>query len=169
MASRGQLLLKIHQNIQLSHICLCSRPLISHKVMTGNQTTSGGSWENIYIHCTCTPLTTVFLATQNGGVVSRFLSIFHFMFGYTRYRIRSTTDLLISGALTTFWEYYLNPKNPILTVFFFFFCQNTHTGCFFFPLINVDSRKCSHGSALESSLLSLPLPLLTLHIQKACI
>ena len=43
-----------------------------------------------------TPLPAVFLATQNGSMVSRFLSTVRFMFGYARYCIRSTTISLLN-------------------------------------------------------------------------
>ena len=112
-------------------------------------------WAHQVVHCTCTPLTTVFLATQNGGVVSRFLSIFSFYVW-----LHKVSDKVYYWSPNLRSPYYFlgilfKPEKSNFDCFFFFFAR-TRTQAVFFPLINVDSRKCSHGSALESSLLSLP-------------
>ena len=50
-------------------------------------------WSHKVLHCT---LTTVFLATQNGGIVSEFPStLFRFKFGFVMYCIKSISEIIV--------------------------------------------------------------------------
>ena len=126
-------------------------------------------WAHQVVHCTCTPLTTVFLATQNGGVVSRFLSIFSFYVWLHKvsYKVYYWSPNLRSPYY--FLGILFKPeKSNFDCFFFFFFFQNTHTGCFF-PPHQCWQQKIQSWICTRVKFVSLPLPLLTLHIQKACI
>ena len=107
-------------------------------------------WAHQVVHCTCIPLTTVFLATQNGGVVSRFLSNFSFYVW-----LHKVSDKVYYWSPNLRSPYYFlgilfKPEKSNFDCVFLLLPEHAHR-LLFFP-----SSMLTHGSVLESSLLSLP-------------